>query len=122
MKKAVFLRDHNEIYRNNISSDISEYQQMGYRLRSIIKEFSPVDKACVVEIPMCWSGILLKYVRKMISVDEDIIFHMIRSEHGGLKVKADVSTYDFSTVRSMVKAATKERDILVQKRLKSEFA
>lgn len=121
MKNAVFLREHVVIYKNNLSNDISDYQQTNYRLRSIVKEFSPGHKECVVEIPMCWSGILLKYVKKMVDVDDCIVFHSIKSEHGGLKIKADVATYKFSQMRTMVKAATKEIYSLVQDRLIKEF-
>jgi len=121
MKKAVFLQDHTVVYENHISDDISEYQQTNYRLRSIIKEYSPPRRACEVDIPLCWSGILLKYVKKIVSVDDDIVFNMVRSEHAGLKIKASVATPKFQEVKFMVKAATREIDEFVQKRLKMQF-
>lgn len=121
MKKAVFLQNHTAIYKNNISDDISEYQQTNYNLRSVVKEYSRPYKTCTMEIPMCWSGILLEYIKKMISTDEDIMFDIIKSEHSGLRMKAEVSTYKFPVVKSLVIEATRKIDDLVQERLKSEF-
>lgn len=122
MKKGIPLSEHTSIYRINISSDLSEYQHISYRLKTIIAEYSSASDPCEVDIPMCWSNILLRHVKQMISIDEAILFQRMVSEYGGLRMKAQVTVDKFPKIRELVKEATLEIDALVQDRLKIKFA
>ena len=121
LRKAVFLQDHHAIYRADISKDIEKFQPTNYKLRAAIVEYSMREQPCVVEIPLCWSEIVFKYINRMISMDADILFQRIAAEYGGLKVKAKVTTNKFPQVKSTVREATLAIDNLVQERLKERY-
>ena len=57
----------------------------------------------------------------MTSADDNILFQRVVPEHGGLRIKAKVTTSRFPQIKSMVREATLEIDNLVQSRLKLRF-